>query len=410
MKLVPRMGRAQKLSLLVALYLAQGLPFGFFSDTLKILLRQSGLSLTAISAFSLLSLPWLLKFLWAPYVDHVGTRRTWLLVLQSSSIVAALLLAGADLEHHLPVVIVAAFVFNLIAATQDIVTDGLAVRLLDTHERGLANGIQVGAYRIGMVLGGSALLFIYARSGWAVMCFCMAGMLALTLLPVLPMRDAPQADASSHPSAAQMAVLWARRLLQPGMLGFALLIFFYRFGDQMLSSLVGLFITDRKLSLETIALMRGTGSATSVVGAALGGWLAFRAGRRAAVLYSGVAQVGTFVLYIIAAFDIGGMSLLWSATVLEGTIGTMATVALFTLMMDASDPEHAGTDYTLLASIVIVVNYIGNIAGAVLADAFGYAPTFIASAVLALAGCLAVVFILDRKSMPPRIALAWATK
>jgi predicted MFS family arabinose efflux permease len=116
------------------------------------------------------------------------------------------------------------------------------------------------------------------------------------------------------------------------------------------------------------------------------------------------------VLYILAAFGIGGMSLLWSAVALEGTIGTMATVALFTLMMDASDPEHAGTDYTLLASIVIVVNYIGNIAGALLADAAGYATTFAVSTLLSLAGCLAVVFILDRKPMPLRVALAWATK
>jgi MFS family permease len=403
-------GRYQKITLLVALYLAQGLPYGFFTDALKILLRQAGLSLTAISAFSLLSLPWLLKFLWAPYLDHVGTRRRWLLVLQSASVVTALLLAGANLEEDLTLLIVAAFAFNLIAASQDIVTDGLAVRLLDTRERGLANGIQVGAYRIGMILGGSVLLFVFARTGWGVMFFSMAGMLALTLLPVFGLREEPRPASASYPSAAQMSVLWLRRLLRPGVLGFAALIFCYRFGDQMLSSLVGLFMNDQGLGLETIALLRGTGSATSVVGALFGGWLTFSAGRRKAVLISGVAQAGSFVLYIAAALGFGGLSLIWAATIVEGVIGTMATVALFTLMMDASEPEHAGTDYTLLASIVIVVNYMGNIAGAVLADAVGYAPTFIVSTLLALLGCLAVVFVLDRKPMPERIALAWAPK
>jgi PAT family beta-lactamase induction signal transducer AmpG len=39
--------------------------------------------------------------------------------------------------------------------------------------------------------------------------------------------------------------------------------------------------------------------------------------------------------------------------VAEGVVGTMATVALFALMMDASDPDHAGTDFTLLASVVV---------------------------------------------------------
>ena len=73
--------------------------------------------------------------------------------------------------------IIGAFVFNVIAATQDIVTDGLAVRMLDAHERGLANGVQVGAYRIGMILGGGVLLFVFARTDWTVMFLCMAALL-----------------------------------------------------------------------------------------------------------------------------------------------------------------------------------------------------------------------------------------
>jgi len=49
-------------------------------------------------------------------------------------------------------------------AAQDIATDGLAVRILETRERGLANGTKVGAYRIGTILGGGLLLWICARA------------------------------------------------------------------------------------------------------------------------------------------------------------------------------------------------------------------------------------------------------
>src|SRR5690606_33430741 len=112
---------------------------------------------------------------------------------------------------------------------------------------------------------------------------------------------------------------------------------------------------------ETIALMKGTvGNATSLLGAIAGGWLAFSAGRRTALLVSGIAQAASFTLYIAAALGAGGVNLLWTATVLEGIVGTMATVALFTLMMDASDPDHAGTDYTIFASIVVLVGALGN--------------------------------------------------
>ena len=51
------MSRGYKVSLLTALYLAQGLPFGFFAHALPVLLREAGLSLKAIGATAC-SLPW----------------------------------------------------------------------------------------------------------------------------------------------------------------------------------------------------------------------------------------------------------------------------------------------------------------------------------------------------------------
>jgi MFS family permease len=403
--------RGHKVTLLVALYLAQGLPFGFFTLALPTLLRQAGYSLKALSALSLLYLPWALKFLWAPYLDHRGTRRGWLLLLQASAFVIALLLTQAQPDGNFGVLLVAAFAFNLIAATQDIVTDGLAVRMLDTRERGYGNAIQVGAYRLGMILGGGVLLKIFAHTNWTVMFTCMAAMLLLTILPVLPFREPAREALAPRPGTAQLAIGWLQRLMMPGMLAFAGLVFSYRFGDQMITALLPPFLTDYGLSTDTIGTMKGiVGSATSLVGALIGGWFAFRSSRRTTLLVSGVGQAAAFTFYILASMHVGGVNLLWTATIVEGVIGTMATVALFTLMMDASDPEHAGTDYTVLASIVVLVNAAANFCSAAIADAFGYTLAFTIGAVLALLGCLLVVWVLDRKAITPRVAEAWAMR
>jgi PAT family beta-lactamase induction signal transducer AmpG len=112
---------------------------------------------------------------------------------------------------------------------------------------------------------------------------------------------------------------------------------------------------------------------------------------------------------VIAALGVGGVGLLWAATIAEGVLGTMATVALFALMMDASDPKHAGTDYTLLACVVLIVGMVANFCGAALADAFGYTTAFTTGAVLSLAGCLTLVWVLDRYQFSERVALAWRT-
>lgn len=401
------MSRSYKITLLIALYMAQGIPFGFFTLALPVLLREAGYSLTQISLLSFVALPWVLKFLWAPVLDHTGTRRAWLLGFQFASIAGALLLTQADPSNGLIVLIVAAFAFNMLAASQDVITDGLAVRMLDTKERGLANAIQVGAYRFGMILGGGLLLSVFARTSWQVTFLCMAGLLTLTVLPTFLLKETTTADTARY-SASELLFGWLQRLMQPGILRFAVIIFLYRFGDQMVATLLGPFLIDQGMNKEAIALMKGTvGSATSLFGAIIGGWLAYSAGRRTAVLASGVAQAASYTLYIVAALGMGGVSLLWVATICEGVIGTMATVALFTLMMDASDPEHAGTDYTLFASLVVVMGPIGNVSGAAVADAVGYAPAFTLGSILALVGTLLVVHMLDRKPVPARIEQVW---
>ena len=76
----------------------------------------------------------------------------------------------------------------------------------------------------------------------------------------------------------------------------------------------------------------------------------------------------------IKAYHIGGPAVVHD--------GLLHRTPLFTLMMDASDPEHAGTDYTLLASIVLLVGYAANFAGAAIADAFGYAAAWMTAAAL----------------------------
>lgn len=405
------LSRGRQFTLLSALYAAQGLPFGFFTLALPVLLREAGWSLTAISLLQFLALPWAIKFMWAPVLDHVGTRRAWLLGLQCAACASALALSQFDLGVGSRPLFAAVFLFNLIAATQDIVTDGLAVRLSSGRERGLANGIQVGAYRLGMILGGGLLLWLFARTGWQLMFLAMAALLALTILPVFWLRSSERtAVAPRRPVArgAGWAAAWLRRALQPGMLALAGLIFCYRFGDQMVSSLFLPFMTDQGVGKETIALMKGVvGSATSLVGALLGGWLTFKVARRQVLLWGGLAQAACFGLYIAAAAGWGGLPLLWAATVLEGLVSTVATVALFALMMDGSDPEHAGTDYTLLASVVVLVGSLAGVTAGVLGDSVGYVMTFCIGTALAAGGCIGVVRYLDQQPLPGRMAQAW---
>jgi len=75
--------------------------------------------------------------------------------------------------------------------------------------------------------------------------------------------------------------------------------------------------------------------------------------------------------------------------------------------MDAADPDHAGTDYTLLACAVVIATGLASFCGALIADAWGYAPMMVASLLLSAAGCLTLLWMLDRGHGPARLQATW---
>jgi hypothetical protein len=72
--------------ILILLYTLQGIPMGL-SASIPVILKEKGASYGSLSLFSLVSLPFSLKLLWAPLVDSYyiksfGRRKTWLIPIQ----------------------------------------------------------------------------------------------------------------------------------------------------------------------------------------------------------------------------------------------------------------------------------------------------------------------------------------
>ena len=156
------MTRNQKFGLLASLYIAQGLPFGFFMQSLPTLLRKEGANLETIGFGVILALPWAFKFLWAPALDKFATRKFWIVTANLLAVTCMLGLSIMDLSQlvneRVFILFGGFFLMNLFSSTQDIATDGLAVNQLKENERGIGNGIQVAGYRTGMIIGGGMLL------------------------------------------------------------------------------------------------------------------------------------------------------------------------------------------------------------------------------------------------------------
>ena len=405
----------RKIGLLASLYFAQGLPFGFFTQALPVLMRQEGMSLAVIGYSSLLALPWGLKWLWAPLVDRTGSRlgrrRGWIIPLQllAVAVITALavlpsLLPGMGQEGALGLMAGAVLLTNLLAATQDVATDGLAVDLLDESERGHGNGVQVAAYRIGMVVGSSALMVCYEELGWMTTFLSMSALLLLSTLPIVRAQEP-----SPPPTVDQVSYLAAWQFIhRPQVALWLALAALYKLGDALGSPMIRPMLVDAGWSPSQIGVVVGSGgSVAGLIGALLGGVMASR-GRLSALTVAGLAHAVLMAAWAwpaslgLVAYDDGMVLLFFCLISVEHITGGMATVALFTAMMDACDRRTGATDYTTQASLVVFVTGLGSGVSGVSAEGFGYSGHFLFAGGLCAVGTLALIPFFKEGSMPPR--------
>ena len=400
-----------KLGLLTSLYLSQGLPFGFFTQTLPVLLRTQGMSLPDIGLANLLALPWALKFLWAPLMDRYGSerlgrRRGYILPLQFLSAALLLGLALPEGAVSIPVLLVAVLLVNLLAATQDVATDGLAVELLEPHERGVGNGIQVAGYRVGMVLGGGVMLMVIDTLGWRATLLSMGTLLLLATVPVVLFREPPSA---APPHRTVSTWHWLREILlywrqRPGTGTWFTLLVLFKAGEHLATGMLRTFLVDIGLRLSQVGWMLGVvGFTTGLLGALVGGALVNRLGHRRALLVFGTLQAGAVLLYALATRSTS-LPLLTFVCGVEHLTSGMATAALFTVMMEPCRPEHAASDYTVQASLVVLATGAAAAASGFSAQALGYAWHFTLSAAVC---ALAVVWV-ALTFHPPRTLVSGA--
>lgn len=388
------MSTTARFGLLAALYFSQGLPYGFFTKGLGALLRENGLSVEHIGLASLLFLPWALKFLWAPLVDGFGRRKHWILVLQVLAAGALLAMAQLDLTAHLTGVVVLIVIINTLSATQDIATDGLAVHLLPPAERGMGNAVQVGAYRIGMIVGGGVILIAYAALGWRLAISCMAALVLIASIPI-----ALYVEPARPPGPKRSTLDWTTAafafMRRPGALAWVMVLLAYKSFDALAGPMISPMMIDAGYSVGDVGMIAGTaGSMAGLAGAVLGGLAAQYLGRVRALIWMGLAQVLAVALYALPAAGIGGELLMYASIIADSLLGGAATVALFTAMMDVCRPESAATDYTFQACVVVVVVGTTSAFSGYLVKQLGYTQHFLLTAGLTGIGWLVICALL----------------
>ena len=371
-----------RLAWIAAIAFASGFPFGFFNELLPVYLRAHGVGLAEIGLLSTLSLPWALKFLWAPFVDRIATRRRWIVGAQIgiAATIAALLLAGAGSG---PAFFVLVFVLVALSATQDIAVDAYTIEISERSELGPANGVRVTAYRLAMIAAGGALVAASASIGWAAV-FVISALLFLALAGLTSrMPERARAPAAHEPIAEPVRELLAR----PAIAGVVLFVLLFKLGDLALTPMIKPFWLDNGFSVQQIGWVQTTlGVGASIVGALAGGAATKWLGTWRALWVLGIVQAASNLGYYAAAAAGAPVPLMYAAAIVEQFSAGLGTAAFLAFLMTLCSRRHAATQFALLSALYRVAGLGAAAVSGFLTLRFGYADYFLLTFCLALPG------------------------
>jgi predicted MFS family arabinose efflux permease len=214
----------------------------------------------------------------------------------------------------------------------------------------------------------------------------------------------PAAPLPARGRTGALATLGAA-LARPGLWRWLVVPSTFKVGEWAASAMLKPYLADQKQSLGDIGTMLGyVGFGSALLGALIGGLSTPWLGRRRALLAFGTLQTLAIAAIglIVLAEPSPSVRMLYAISSVEHITSAMATTALFTAMMDGCRPDHAGTDYTIQASAVVISGSAGALLSGVSAAALGYSSHFLVSAGLSL---IAVLVVLTYRPGDPSFAL-----
>ncbi|HCG73406.1 MAG TPA: muropeptide transporter AmpG, partial [Nitrospina sp.] len=287
---------------------SSGIPLALSGGTLQAWLTVEDVDIKTIGLFSLVGLPYTLKFLWSPLMDRFvvpifGRRRGWIALSQLALIGLILGMSVTSPQNGLWFLALLAFCLTFVSASQDVAIDAYRTEVLRERERGMGAAVSVTGYRVAMLVSGALALILSEYLGWRATYMLMALIMSIGVVAVW-LGPEPE-DPGTPPASMKDAVEgpFKEFFSRTGVWSLLALIVLYKLGDAFAGSLTTTFlIRGVNFSVgEVGAINKGMGLASTIIGALFGGILMARLRLFKALLIFGILQAVSNLSFMILA-------------------------------------------------------------------------------------------------------------
>jgi MFS transporter, PAT family, beta-lactamase induction signal transducer AmpG len=415
----------RRVLIILLLGFSSGLPLALSGSTLLLWMKDRGVDLGTIGLYSLVGLPYTIKFLWAPLVDAfdvpflgrlLGHRRGWLILSQLLLMAAICYLGSLDPLKAPGLIAIAALMVATASATQDIVIDAFRVEYLRVDEQAAGMAYYVAAYRIGLLVSTAGTVAIVAaleaagvdRSvTWAYGYAATAVFLVIGMAAAL-MASEPETERKGAEGEQTSALVlrffrtaydaFADFLTKRDAILILVFVVLYKLADTFAGVMTGPFVLSIGFDKATYAaIVKGVGLAASIIGGLAGGLLARALPMSRALLLAGVLQMLVNLVFCWQA-KVGANPAALALTITVDNFGSAVGTVIFVAYLSAlcTSRAHTATQFALLTALSAVGRTTLASVSGFIAETIGWGWFFVFSTIAGIPGLLLLWWLIGR--------------
>ncbi len=395
------------------LYFVEGIPYFIVNTISLIMFKDMGMDNGTLALLtSLISIPWVIKPLWSPFVDIFRTKRWWIVTMQLVMLAAIGLVAFSARLSTFTLTLILFIIAAFASATHDIAADGFYMIALDGKRQSAFVGIRSTFYRIASVFGQGVLVVLAGvlerRMGnipaaWSVTMLVSAALLLLFALYhafILP-RPADDRSAGEVRTAGDVARefggAFASFFTKKGVWLAIAFMLLYRLPEAFSVKMLFPFFKDPVeagglgFSTDMYGVVYGTfGVIALLAGGILGGLAASRYGLRKCLWPMALALALPCAVYLY--MSIAQPASLWvvgACVVLDQFGYGFGFSAYMLYMMHFSEGPLKTSHYAICTAFMALSMMLPGLVAGYLQEALGYTGFF----VLVMLCCVATFFV-----------------
>lgn len=344
---------------IVLLGFASGLPLLLVGSTLQAWYTVEHASLAKIGWLSLIGLPYVLKFLWAPLLERplfrMFPRRTsWLLPVQILLILSLLIMACLSPEKMPKLLALLGFCVAFLSASQDILINALQIEVVHSHELGKSAACYISGYRVAMLVSGGIALIIAQYWGFDASYRIMAGLVLSGILGTWLAREGHAVSLLGTSNSEHSYLEPFRQLCsRPHIFYIFIFIFIYKISYSFSLIMTPTFlIRAAHFNLAEIGIVtKGIGFTMVILGSFVGGiWIPKLKFYRS-LLWFGSFEAMSNIGYGLLVYFPGSLPFLALVMGLENFFSGMENIALVAYIMSLSQKQYSATQFAFLSAI-----------------------------------------------------------